>query len=215
MTAPVITTALTITPHLKLAFSTEKGWQETDFAYKASLIPKLPQLPGNDNEVMLEVLATLPVELPAITAYNEAVHKGAFRTQWPVMKVSLEPQSFLIEQLSAFTLVDVTVEVGAQGVKQLVLQNDQALQAADKPISPFTSQPRIGSAFYIGHREAFSKTLTSLKFTLEWQDPPADFSEYYEGYGNSIYRTAFSAQISIYSTTATGTAGCSTRRCCS
>lgn len=198
MEAPVVTTALTITPHLKVALSTEQGWLETDFAYKASIIPKIPQLIDKVNEVTLEVFVSLPVELPAIAAYNESVHKGAFLTQWPVMKVNLEPQSFLIEQLSAFTVKDVTVEVGAQGVKQLVLQNDQALQAADKPVSPFTSQPRIGSSFYIGHREAFSKSLKSLKLTLEWQDPPVDFSEYYNGYGNTkIQNGVFRADLNL------------------
>ncbi|WP_126247610.1 baseplate J/gp47 family protein [Chitinophaga rhizosphaerae] len=198
MKAPVITTAVIITPHLKVALSTEKGWMETDFAYNAILKPKGVQQLNADNEATLEVTVTIPVELPAITAYKEAVHKGAFRTQWPVMKVSLEPQSFLIEQLGAYTLIDVTLDVGAQGMKKLVLQNDQALQAADKPVSPFTSQPRIGSSFYVGSQEAFSKTLTSMKLTLEWQDPPADFSEYYEGYGNdNVQNGVFRADVHL------------------
>lgn len=198
MKAPVITTELVITPHLKIGLTTAKGWLETDFAYSATLKPKLPQLPDQDNEVTLEVSMSLPVELPAITAYNEGVHKGSFPTGWPVMKVGLEPQSFLIEKLSAFTLVDITVEVGAQGVKKLVLQNDQALQAADKPVSPFTSQPRIGSSFYVGHEEAFSKTLQSLRLTLEWQDPPLDFNEYYENYGNNnVQNGVFRADLHL------------------
>lgn len=196
MKAPVITTALTITPHLKVALTTEKGWQETEFTFNAALNPKLPQLPDAVNEVTLEVNVTIPEVLPAITAYNEKAHKGAFLTQWPVMKVSLEPQSYLIEQLSTFEVIDITLEVGAQGMKKLVLQNDQALQAADKPVSPFTSQPRIGSSFYIGHQEAFSKTLKSMKFMLEWQDPPVDFNEYYDGYGNpNIQNGVFRADL--------------------
>ena len=118
-----------ITPHLKVALSTEKGWLETDFAYNAMLKPA-GVLPDGSFVATVEVSVSIPVELPAITAYNEAVHKGSFRTQWPVMKVSLEPQSFLIEKLGTYTLMDVTLEVGAQGMKKLVLQNDQALQAA-------------------------------------------------------------------------------------
>lgn len=198
MKAPVITPGLTITPHLKLGLTTEKGWLETDFTFNAALQPKLPQLPDQDNEVTLAVNISIPVELPAITAYSEAVHKGSFHTLWPVLKVGLEPQSFLIEQLSAFEVIDITVEVNAQGVKKLVLQNDQASQAADKPISPFTSQPRIGSSFFIGHKEAFSKTLKSLRLTLEWQDPPTDFNEYYDGYGNNnVQNGVFRADLHI------------------
>lgn len=175
-------------PFFEIQLTTEKEWLKTGMVTSVELKPDLP-VPGQSdilqNDFTLEVTCALSESLPAVTAYNEAVHAGSFITDWPVMKVLLLPDSYLMEVFRNFTVENVSLGVNVTGMKNLVLQNDQAIQPSDKPVLPFTAQPLIGSNFYIGNYEIFSKTLKSLNIQLEWQDAPADFGSHYANYGSN------------------------------
>ncbi|MGN7721087.1 baseplate J/gp47 family protein [Chitinophaga sp. 22620] len=188
------------TPFFEPQLTTEKEWLRTGMETKVELKPDLPvpnQSNTLQNDFTLEVTVTLNESLPAVTAYNEAVHAASFGTAWPIMRVLLLPDSFLMETFRNFTVENVTVEVKVTGMKNLVLQNDQAIQPSDKPVLPFTAQPLIGSNFYIGNYEIFSKTLKSLNIKLEWQDAPADFGSHYANYGSNEELSATSFHVAI------------------
>lgn len=132
----------------------------------------------------------------SIIAYSESLHGGGFATKFPVIKFEMLPYNFQLETLSSFAISSVDVLVEALGVTSLILQNDQAVQPSGKPAALFGSQPVIGSNFYIGSPEIFNKSIKSLSLKLEWQDPPANFTNYYSAYGNpNIANNVFSTDL--------------------
>lgn len=188
------------TPFFEVQLTSEKEWLKSGMIIKVKLTPDLEEADQSDteqNDFTLEVTATLDGSLPAVTAYNEAVHAGAYPTAWPVMKVLLLPDSYLLETFRNFTVENVSLGVHVQGMKNLILQNDEAIQPSDKPVLPFTTQPLIGSNFYIGNYEIFSKTLQSLNIKLEWQDAPVDFGSHYANYGSNEIPSASSFHAAV------------------
>lgn len=192
---------MALTSGLQISLTGEDGWIAPDKVVKAMLTPEIAfenQQPDAQHAFTLDVWLVVNVASPAIVAYDESIHQESFNTRWPVMRMQLLPFSHLLEDLSGFVVEKITIDVEAKGVKNLVLQNDQAVQPADKPILPFGSIPVIGSNFYIGSKEVFSKSLTGIRIKLEWQDPPADFIEQYTAYGNDrIASRSFTANVDL------------------
>lgn len=154
----------------------DKGWTS----------PLFFQTYANDTHNVTLTLTTNLTEKDApVVSYNSKLHGDGYTTRWPVLRCVLRPYSFQLEALDKFVVSSVDMEVSANGMKNLVLQNDESLQPVSKPILPFTSIPHIGNNFYIGSNEAFSKTLESVTVTLNWKDPPTDFQAYYAGYDNT------------------------------
>jgi Baseplate J-like protein len=128
-----------------------------------------------------------------------------FDSEWPVMKVLMNQQAnpFVYSQLKDLILASVNIAVDVSGVKNLTLFNDQSKLKADKPFDPFTGRPVIGSSFYIGSAEVFSKKLDSVNVNLIWNGLPTTrngFQQYYSGYLNdnaSRTNTGFKADLSI------------------
>ncbi|GAA0560537.1 baseplate J/gp47 family protein [Chitinophaga japonensis] len=173
---------LDITGALQVGLSAEKEWLQPDNILKAQLV----QLDALNDIFQLRMTVSLSNTAPPVTAYSETVHQAHLATPWPVIRVQLLPESYLLETLSQFSTESISIEVAVSGVKNLVLQNDQSIQPVDKPILPFGSFPAIGSGFYIGSAEIFSKTLTSLSVQLHWEDPPDNLVDYYRTYYDSL-----------------------------
>ncbi|HLF64396.1 MAG TPA: hypothetical protein VI603_11615 [Saprospiraceae bacterium] len=131
----------------------------------------------------LKIVASLSETIPSITKYRVELHAGTYDTRWPIMRCRIRSQAYVLEALDTLSASSVEIQVAVSGLRNLILQNDQSVQLAGKPVSPFTSLPFLGANFYIGSNEAFQKSLTSLGIHLEWQDPPSDFSAYYTPYG--------------------------------
>lgn len=188
---------------LDISVTGEKEWFKPDEIIKAEItadIPEGSQDPDQENPFTLDVHIKINESTPAITAYSEEIHHGNFNSNWPVLTLAINPESYLLETLSKFRVEQITIEVEAKGIKDLILQNDQAIQPADKPAMPFGSNPMIGSNFYIGSKEIFSKSLNSLNIILEWQDVPEDLTDYYRAYGNSnILSQSFLTEVRLLS----------------
>jgi hypothetical protein len=172
-----------------ISLTGDKGWISPPFTqtYTKSI--------GNIN---LQLTTYLSNQDAPVVSYDAKLHEDGYTTAWPVLRCILRPYTFQLESLDKFVISSVDIEVGAYGIKNLVLQNDESLQPINKPILPFTSFPRIGNHFYIGSTEAFSKSLESLGITLNWKDPPGYFDQYYSGYDNKLisYDT-FSCTMSL------------------
>ncbi|MGB8192283.1 MAG: baseplate J/gp47 family protein, partial [Chitinophagaceae bacterium] len=202
LSAPVgvLPPATPLTSSIEVSLTSEKEWISKDLLITADLTPPAVPDPLTENLYKLKVTATINETLPAITAYNEAIHLASYPSTWPVMRMLLKPESGMIDLLSPFRVNNVSIEVEAKGVKQLILQNDQAVQAVDSPILPFGGVPLIKANFYIGSQEIFSKTLTSIGVNLEWQDPPESFSDHYKNYGNNnIVNNSFTTSVELLS----------------
>ena len=161
------------------AITGEKGWIiPTIFEanYFAQTLSHPPQIILTSN---------IPVTEAAVVTYNKILHGSGYQAKWPVIRCLIKPDTFQLENLGSFIIQNIDVEVSATSIKNLVLQNDESLQPADKPVVAFGSQPSIGSNFYIGSAEVFSKTVQSLSVYFEWKDLPDDFNTYYQGYGTN------------------------------
>lgn len=192
---------MVLTSGLYISLTGEDGWIVPDSVVKAVLTPDVAfedQQPNVQYLFTLAVWVVLNEASAAIIAYDESIHQESFNTCWPVMRMQLLPFSHLLEDLSGFVVEEISIDVEAKGVKNLILQNDQVVQPTDKPILPFGSTPVIGSNFYIGSKEVFSKSLTGVTVKLEWQDPPEDIVDYYSAYGNDkIIPGSFTANVDL------------------
>ena len=186
-------TGLNLTSDVEISLTGEKGWILPDSLQTALIVldvnpPQTPPTPQQLIDETREFAYTLAVSVSlteaagAVTAYNEGIHEQRLPTLLPVWRMIAKPASFRAQTLSEFSIKQVNIEVNATGLRNLVLQNDQALQPTDGTILPFGTNPRIGGNFYIGSAEAFSKSLTSFAVNLEWEDPPESFPEHYSGY---------------------------------
>lgn len=183
---------LNLLTKLDVEVTSEEGWVKADKILKADLKPLLhieDQDPENENEFTLNVSVLIREASPSLVAFDPSIHDGLYTTSWPVVRTLLKPDSFLYENLSRFRIEQATVEVDVKGVKSLILQNDQRVQPVDNPVLPFGSLPLIGSNFYIGSEEAFSKSVVAMNLHLEWEDPPEDLGEHYNNYGNTDIET--------------------------
>ena len=100
-----------------------------------------------------------------------------------------------------------SIDVEVCGVKNLIVQNDEALQDVNSPIYPFGTRPEIidfdrnldlknlvenpqpatlpnlvGPNFYIGSKEILCKQWNNIWVNLNWKDKPSDFQDYYKAY---------------------------------
>jgi hypothetical protein len=164
--------------HIECYLTTAKGWLKV-----AS-----PTLTGSSTSPAL-LSFTLPGDLPAIENYNAAVHGGSFNCALPILKVYLLQEdltSYEYDVLKDITItsVEVKVEVGMDngynqnGLKNLLLSNDNGPLDASKPFMPFGPIPAKDAGFVIGSKEVFSKKHLDLKLNIEWANHPGASSSY-------------------------------------
>jgi len=150
----------------------------------------------------------------AIVSYNAAVHGGSYTTSYPVLALELpnfadldkntitesstaaEKETFAEEGTKAtqnfyelfktLTIRGGKINVKVQGVRNIIVQNDQAKLDPNKPFQPFGVTPSVGSSFYIGSPEVFYKKLRNLTIHTEWHELPPDFGKHYEVYGKAL-----------------------------
>lgn len=170
-----------LTNAFKIYFSGEEGWiqpQEINAAYYKS-----------NGDLVLE--CTLAESQKPVVAYNEEILLQPIRTKWPVVKVVLNTENdateYIYRDMNTRKIFSADLRVNVVGVKNLIIQNDDSLLSADKPFEPFTGQPVIDSAFYIGSNEIFQKQLDRIDLNITWHALPADTALYPDGFG-SLYQ---------------------------
>ncbi len=162
------------------------------------------------NGIELSLKCHLIPDQDAVVGYSAKVLLQKFLTDQPILKIELADtvQSYAYPILQGIELSEVKIHVEVKGVENLVLQNDQATLPVGKNIHPFGFRPVIGSNFYVGSREVFSKSLSSLDLHLEWHGLPAastGFSAYYTGYSTTITNASFQAKAYFLDDRAWGT----------
>jgi hypothetical protein len=153
----------------------------------------------------------LPIAEKAVIPYDAKIHSGkTFITPWPVMQVLLGPDVKIDEskfKALRFNDLALSVRVGSKnldsdslmaphfdGLKKLVLQNDDGMIAPGKPFDPFTAYPLPGKSFYVGSSEVFNKPLTELsvhiRHTMERNYPTSPPSDEEAADQRELYRTS-------------------------
>ncbi|MCC6371540.1 MAG: baseplate J/gp47 family protein [Bacteroidia bacterium] len=145
-----------------------------------------------DNSILIK--AEILSGQPAIVPYNKSVLGDNINTNFPVVKVllntNLKTSPFVYEKLKALSIKSALVHVSVSGIRNLFLQNDNSAVDNSKPFLPFGNRPNIGSNFYIGSHEAFSKKLSSFSVNIKWLSLPKSNKGFEDYYHNYIPRTS-------------------------
>jgi hypothetical protein len=163
---------------LNVYFSGEEGW----------IIPEgSPSATYYDGNGDLVIIRTITEAQKPIVAYNEEVLLQPIRTKWPVVKITLNTDDpateYIYKDLSTKSVFTADLKVDVNGVKNLIIQNDDSLLSPDKPFEPFGGQPVIDSAFYIGSNEIFQKQLDEVNLNITWHGLPSDAAMFPAGFG--------------------------------
>ena len=189
--AQILSTAQLLINALDVQFSGEKEWLQglvTNVVY-------------NQSQQKLVITVYLSEGMKAVTGYNEEELKQPFRTTEPVVKLTFRQHSpgypLFFSYLNGKTLYRADIRVNVSGVRNLILQSDDATLTPDKPFAPFGSRPQIGSTFYVGSPEIMSKHIDQLNLSLVWHGRPDNFADYYSHYSpiNSQYRNNDSFKV--------------------
>ena len=130
----------------------------------------------------LSVTVSLSPTLPAVIPFDPNLHGPGLSAADPVLRFLVKGESGLYETLDGYVVGQVSVTVGVQGVRDLVVQNSDGPLNSSQPMPLFGSTPQIGSAFYIGSTEIFSKKLRTLSLNYTWKSPPPDLFNWYQAY---------------------------------
>lgn len=117
----------------------------------------------------------LAADAPRLVGFTEKVHKETYATTLPVVRFvmkNLRSTANPYKQLKSLALTKIGIEVSADGMRDLAVQNNEGALDASKPFHPFGAQPRVGSALIIGNKEVFQKKLSRLSVVVDWDEVP-------------------------------------------
>lgn len=177
----------------KVLFSGEEDWIEGIISLNDE---------GEEGILIADKTVKLRIKIPesekAVIGYDEEVFEENFQTTTPLLKVLINQSTDkdvyakLVEQ----PLEKIEIDVKVFGVKDLVLQNETGTLDPAKPFEPFAANPVVGSEFYIGSKEVFSKRLTHLTIAFDWQNEPSSFYTHYLNYGKgTVNKSQFNVGI--------------------
>jgi hypothetical protein len=93
------------------------------------------------------------------------------------------PRSYPYKYLQSMPVTAMDLTVHVEDLRSLILENDFGQLNPAKPFLPFGTQPKKGSAFYVGSAEVFSKPLSELNVEVAWADlPEENFRAHYNEY---------------------------------
>jgi hypothetical protein len=146
------------------------------------------QYSNNPELRRIEIKITLEPDVDPVVDYNSTQLSGDLNTDYPVAQFHIKTDAprnvYLV--LRQLQIERITMETMVEELPDLVLQSDIGVLDPTKPFQPFSPQPKVGSTFYIGSDEVFSKPLSSIKFDIQWQGlPTTSFLEHYS-YQNSV-----------------------------
>ncbi|MCK6695472.1 MAG: carboxypeptidase-like regulatory domain-containing protein, partial [Thermoanaerobaculia bacterium] len=150
-------------------------------------------------------------DLPVDSLGEELAAKAGFDTQWPLIKVVINPElekpcpaaipcpdedpeneaivltaAEVYEMLRTLVIGEIVVKVDVRGIREnLIIQSDQGVFDGTQKVFPFGPVPAQGNQFYIGSTEVFQKALDTLIVHFKWIDTPlTSFEEHYDAYKN-------------------------------
>ncbi|MEO5642813.1 MAG: baseplate J/gp47 family protein [Bacteroidia bacterium] len=167
---------------LNVVFSGEEEW----------IVPEDAGATYYDEKGNLVIVRTIGKGQKPVIAYNEEVLLQPFKTKWPVVKITLNPElkvtDYIYHQLSEKSVFSADLSVDVDEVRNIIVQSDESVLATEKPFQPFGNQPVVGSTFYIGSNEIFQKKLNQLSVNITWHGlpdaskAPNGFQDYYKNY---------------------------------
>lgn len=147
---------------------------------------------------MLIISYALSSKDPAVTAYNQAVHKNAYNTSNPLAQVLIDTNRAgnIFLHLKSARVEDIKINVEAEDIANLEMENDQGRIDSKKPFFPFGTTPKRGSGFNISYEELMQKDVSEYQFGVDWLGAPSCFSSHYNLYGGTNGNNSFTATYS-------------------
>lgn len=180
-------TTTELTDAFNVYFSGEEGWVSP--IESSSKLPQDSTFVASFSQKKITIIRTLTEGQEAIVPYNQEVLIDPFITEWPVAKIVVDTENnsfpYIYAKLKKLVIQTAKITVDVDGVKNVVVQNDQSKFDASKPFMPFGNKPVLSSSFYIGSTEVFSKQLSKLDLNITWKGLPLDstgFKGYYKNY---------------------------------
>ena len=153
--------------------TTEKEWTEVNISYLIVF------------ENYIYFILTIPADKPSFISFNKEVHLESFNTNHPVLKIINDKAVLVYENIHHKVLEKIDLYVSANGLRNIILQNDLSNLDPAKPFLPFGPAPEEGGSLIIGDNEIFQKPLNSLWMDLTWEGLPTDsLEDYYDTYDN-------------------------------
>lgn len=193
----------------KIYLTGEKGWMECEWVDGdlKTTEPKSSEGPETTdsetstyNTSILSFEVKLNSDAKASASYSSDLHTGGFKSDWPILKVLLNPEStsYPYQKLSKLEVLKVDLTTEVDGFTDFKLKNEQGFIDPSKPFLPFGPTPRPGSYFDIVSTELTSKNIDELTLSLKWDNLPQDsLGNYYSGYATNINNESFKAIISV------------------
>ncbi|MEM8527066.1 MAG: baseplate J/gp47 family protein, partial [Bacteroidota bacterium] len=153
--------------NLTVELSGEKDWIPVTLSTDATLASNVLKF-------------TLDAAVPPVVPFDAKKLKMELGTTLPVLRILL-PEETDYEAWKEQTIEKIELTVDVSGVTNILAFNDLGPIDPSNSFLPFGPVPKKGSSLYIGSKEAFQKSLTSVTLNLEWEGLP-DFSIYYRGY---------------------------------
>ncbi len=138
----------------------------------------------------LQVRVTLDEEDLPITPFVSEIQQNAFTSQCPALSLTVNQtlqddsarHENYYQHFVGVTMERVHLNVQAEGLQELLLQNDNTDLDTKKPFCPFGDAPALGDSLYLAHPEITQKRLDNLTIDWEWMNAPEDFKAYYKNY---------------------------------
>lgn len=165
---------------IAVSLSGAQGWLAPDH------VDAVLMADGGSGLPALVLTVDLGSAAPAVVAFDPALHGAGMVSDRPVLRCLVRGASGAFDLFDRFRVERIDLAVEVSGLRKVVVQNDETPLDPGKPMPLFGSQPRIGSVFYVGSAEVFSKQLESLTFNLKWKSPPDDLFEHYRYYFDTV-----------------------------
>lgn len=169
--------------------TTSKGWLSPD-SIKTTFAPYKPP---QESKLPQSGLQSLTLSLQFNPSAPPLVALSEVGMRWPTLRMLLkstwQPSASGGQYMAPYPpfhkliLERVFVATEVQGLKNLMLENDNGSITAGKPFEPFGFSPATGARLQFVHPELVIKRLDWLQINLEWMNvPAANLANHYRNY---------------------------------
>jgi hypothetical protein len=144
---------------------------------------------------MMEIEVRLRPDDPPVVPLDAKLHGSEHPPGLPCMEVAFDfakaGGAAGFARLRDAEIAGTALQVSASGLRNLSVSNDEGPADPSAPFAPFGARPRDGASLILGSSEIFSKPLSELVFTLDWETP-YDSDSFFFDWGPESYNPAAS-----------------------
>ncbi len=166
---------------LTAMYTGSKGWEPAE-------VDIIPGVNNNSSSISKRfLLIKINESLPAITAYDEKIHKENYSCQYPVVKLLIKNDSHFPDAYDFFSALKFIsfkkIVMNVEGVKSFTVSGENGKLNPLQAFKPFGNIPVKNKSFFtIGCSEAFNKYLKTFHLAANWKGAPGNMAKYYTAY---------------------------------